>query len=688
MASINDVLKLVNERRFNELEDLWTEMITDTSVELDEYLSVTDAVHKTGDSSRATLLLELLSEHLESKKHYDKVIIILKHMLRYDRESDQIRKKLIGVYRKRYKDSVNLEEYFEYSGLSGSGPIMKAIRNFEDYVHYDVGSSFYFERYGTGQIVAVKPGKREIVIDFERKEKHFLTIDIAKGLLTPITKDHFLYVKQEEAEKLRALAIERPVEVIIMILRSFREPMPASRIKGHLEDVVDKNHLNKYWEKLRKNLEKHDNIRVTGKASKMYSYVDSIVDKESQAAEAFHNAKPREKCRLAEEYARKMPQVFEKLIPTIVQMGRRAKTEHPGIAFDLLMLFKDEKIESRLSYSFDDLLVEHEPENILRGITNPTNGARLLSYLKDKDLNRWPDIASTLLFAVNDFKIMDAVCERLSDMPDRLGDIYLRILAMPKAYQKQFHWMLRKIESGELNDFFRPNLIPKFIDSLSYVQGVRATIRKILTLKNFDEVVARAELQDARRIQESVKNSAELNDHEKSGYLRILEHYFPSMAEEKTDIIYSTAAALARKKKELEHLLTVEIPANKKEISRAREFGDLSENFEYKAAKEKQDQLYAKAKNIESELMNARVINPTLITGDAVGIGTEVSLQNTLDGSVVTYTILGRWDTDLSRNILSNEAPLAQRMMGKKVKDTVNINDIEYRIMAISRAVK
>lgn len=686
MATTDDVLKLVNERRFTEIEDLWTEMITDSNVELDEYLAVTDAVHKAGESSRATLLLELLSEHLESNRQYDKVIIILKHMLRYDRESAHIRKKLIGMYRKHYRDSVNLEEYLECSGLNGSGPIMKAIQNFEDYTHYDVGRAFYFERYGTGQIVAVKPEKKEIVVDFEKKEKHFLTIDIAKGILKPITKDHFLYVKQEDAEKLRSLAIERPVDLIMMILRSFREPMPASRIKGYLEDIVDKNQLTKYWERTRKNLEKHDNVRVTGKASKMYSYVDSIVDKESHAIEAFHSAKLREKCRLAEEYARKMPQVFEKLIPNLAQVGRLAKTEHPGIAYDLLMLFKGKKIESKLDYSLDDLLAAHAPENILRGITNPVNGPRLITYLKEKDPNRWPDTASTILFAVNDFKIMDAVSECLRDMPNRLEDIYLRILAMPKAYQKQFHWMLKKIESGELADFFRPNLIPKFVDSLSYVQGVKATMRKILTLKNFDEVVARAELPDAQRIQESVKNSTELNDHEKSGYLRILEHHFPTMAEEKTDIVYSTEAALARKQKELEHLLTVEIPANKKEISRAREFGDLSENFEYKAAKEKQDQLFAKVKNIESELMNTRIIDPAHVTTDAVGVGTEVKLQNVADGSFIAYTILGRWDTDLSRNILSNEAPLARHMLGKRVNDTVNINDIEYRIVSIRQA--
>ncbi|MDH4210376.1 MAG: GreA/GreB family elongation factor [candidate division WOR-3 bacterium] len=688
MTRIDDALRLVASRKFHELEDLWTDMITDASIEIDDYLSIGDAVQNAGDSSRAGLLLELLSDYHESKKEYETVIRIQKRMLRYDRESLQIRNKLMALYRKQYKDSLHLEDYLELSGLSSSEPIMKAIQKFEDYMRYDIGRYFFFERYGIGKVVAVKPEKKEIVVDFELKKKHFLTIDIAKGLLTPITQTHFLHVKHEDIDKLRSMAVEQPAEVVLMILRSFSEPMPALRIKGYLEGIVDKTHINKFWERVRKTLERHDNIRVTGKTSKTYSFVDSVVDKENQAIEAFHNAKLRDKYGIAEEYAHKMPGVFEQLIPHLVQLGRLVQKDHPGIALDILMLFDEKKADAQLSYSIEDLFEANAPEDILKETTNPQNGARFISYIKEKDPNRWPDIASGILFAINDFKIMDAVSEHMRDTPDKLEDIYRRILAMPKDYPRQFHWMLKKIESGALNDYFRPNLIPKFIDSLSYVQGVKATVKKILTLKSFDEVIARTELNDARRIQESVKSSTVLSEHEKSGYLRILEHYFPVMVEVKTDIIYSTEAALIRKKKELEHILTIEIPANKKEISRAREFGDLSENFEYKAAKEKQDQLYAKVKNIESELMNVRVIDPANIATDAVGVGTEVKLQNTEDESTVVYTIMGRWDTDLSNNIISNEAPLARTVLGRKINDIVNIKDIAYRIVEITPAIQ
>ena len=687
MAGIDDLLKLVAERRFDEIEDLWTDIITDDSIELDEYLSVTDAVHGTGDSARAALLLELVSDYLEAEKQHEKAIKIQKKMLRYQPESSQIRNKLISLYRKQYKNSVNIEEYLQYSGLSGSAPIMKAIQNFEDYVCYDVGSSFYFERYGMGKVVAVIPGKREIVVDFEKKKQHFLTIDIAKGLLTPITEDHFLYAKYEDSEKLKSLALERPVDLVLMILRSFPEPMSASRIKEYLRDIINEAQLGKFWERVRKHLEKHDNIRVVGKTSKTYSYVDSVADKESQAIAAFNRARLREKYELAEEYANKMPRVFEKLTPHLIEMSRLAQTDHPGIALEILMLFKEKNIETQLSYSIGDLLGKHTLENIIKDITNPQNGARFLSYIKDKYPDTWPDTASTILLVTKDFKIMDAVSELLNDAPDILEDLHRRILAMPKVHQKQFHWMLKKIESGALNHYFRPDLLPRFINSPSYVEGVKATMKKILTLKNFDDVIARANSTDAQRIHESIKNSVVFNDHEKSGYLRILEHYFPALAEDKTDIIYSTQTALTRKKKELEHILTVEIPENKKEISRAREFGDLSENFEYKSAKEKQDQLYAKVKNIEEELARVRVIDPVSINTATTGVGTEITLQNTKDGSTLVFTILGRWDTDLSNNVLSNEAPLAQNLLGKKIEDVVNIKNTEYRILEIKPAI-
>ncbi|UCD18718.1 MAG: GreA/GreB family elongation factor [candidate division WOR-3 bacterium] len=687
MPNIEQAKRLVAEGAFDRLDDLWTDLITDDSIELEQYLSIIDALKVRGKIEQASLLLELLGEHYEDRERLQCAIEVQKALLRFHEESPRIRTKLIDLYRRQYLKSAHLDDYLQQSGFDSDEPIMKAIHRLEEYLKYDIGKFFFFERYGLGKVVAVVPEKREIVLDFEKKDRHFLSIDVARGLLQPVGPNHFLFLKHVEPDRLRELAEEKPEEVVVMLLQSIREPMPASKIKGFLNGIIEQTRLNKFWEKTRKSLEKHDNIRIAGKTSKTYSYVDSAADKEDQAIKAFHKAKWEDRYGLAEEYVDKMPSIFNILIPDLTKLGRQSLKDHPGIALDILMLLQDRKPDVDLGYSIDDLLESHKPADILQELANAQHRGSFLKYMKAKAPDRWHTTAVEIFFGSEDFRVMDAVADHLSDAPQKMEEMYQRILAMPRAYPKQFHWMLKKIESGALQDHLRPNLIPRILDCTNYVPGVTAIVKRILALKKFDLIISGAEEGDAERIRDAIRDSNTLTDHEISGYLRILEHHFPNLREETADVIYATEAALARKKRELEHILSVEIPANKKEISSAREFGDLSENFEYKAAKEKQDQLYAKVKNIESELLNTRIIAAHKINTDTVNVGAVVTLQSTKDDSIVDYTIMGRWDTDLSNNIISNEAPLAQIMMGRKRGERVKIDRTEYTIIKISKAL-
>jgi transcription elongation GreA/GreB family factor len=131
----------------------------------------------------------------------------------------------------------------------------------------------------------------------------------------------------------------------------------------------------------------------------------------------------------------------------------------------------------------------------------------------------------------------------------------------------------------------------------------------------------------------------------------------------------------------------VEIPENKKEIGRAREFGDLSENFEYKAAKERQDQLYQRTRMLEADIKKTQLINHGAIDTSRVEVGTKVTLKTAETGSMISYTILGRWDTDLGRNIISNEAPVAKALIGRGINDQVIINGQTCQIVEIEKGI-
>ena len=686
MTAIEQAKQLAASREYDKLEDLWTDLITEKDIDPQEYCRITDVVKEAGELERATLLLELLSDHHESQRAYDNVLKILKHMLQYHKESPQVRRKLISIYRKKHQNSLHVEDYLELSGLSKDDPIMKAIHKFEDYVQYDIGRYFFFERYGLGQVVDVNPEKREIIVDFEKKKKHFLTLDVARGVLTPVNEHHFLYQKKENPSSLKQLASDQPAELVILLLSSIRKPLTASEIKNHLEGIIDRADINRFWERTRKILEKHDHVKVSGRATKAYTFAASAEDKKDQAIDAFHRAGIQEKYLLAEEYSAKLPAIFETLLPHLKKLVNQIKDEHPGIAVDIMMLSDTQNTSSDSIQAICEILNSSIPEVILKDMANLEHQKKVLSMLRQENPAVWSKTATELIFVNDDFRLLDALADQLQDSPEQLEDIHHKILAMPKQYPKQFHWMLRKIAAGTLDEYLRPTLIPRLIDSLDYVSGVKAVVKEILSLTRFDALLSGAKIDEASRIRDAVGKSGTLTVFEKTNFMRIIEHYFPDLAEAKPDIVYTTHAALQRKQDELEQILTVEIPENKKEIGRAREFGDLSENFEYKAAKEKQDQLYERAKAIEADLLRVKLIEPDSMKTDRVGVGTAVVLKRAEGNSLITYQILGRWDTDLEKNIISNEAPLACTMMGKKVGDPVEIEGIAYVIDRIIKA--
>jgi transcription elongation factor GreA len=126
---------------------------------------------------------------------------------------------------------------------------------------------------------------------------------------------------------------------------------------------------------------------------------------------------------------------------------------------------------------------------------------------------------------------------------------------------------------------------------------------------------------------------------------------------------------------ELRKLKSEDRPNIIKAIATAREFGDLKENAEYHAAKEKQSFIEGRIKDIDSKLSNAQVIDvTTLNVTDKVVFGSTVSLCNLDDNSEITYKIVGEDESNIEYGLLSYKAPLAKAIMGKNINDLIEFN--------------
>ena len=142
-------------------------------------------------------------------------------------------------------------------------------------------------------------------------------------------------------------------------------------------------------------------------------------------------------------------------------------------------------------------------------------------------------------------------------------------------------------------------------------------------------------------------------------------------------------------KAELHELKTVQRPWVINAIAEARAQGDLSENAEYDAAKDRQGFIEGRIKEIESKLAGAQVIDPTAVdAGGRVVFGATVALEDENSGEKVTYQIVGEDEADLKLGLVNISSPIARALIGKEVGDTAEVRAPggvrRYEIVAVS----
>ena len=140
---------------------------------------------------------------------------------------------------------------------------------------------------------------------------------------------------------------------------------------------------------------------------------------------------------------------------------------------------------------------------------------------------------------------------------------------------------------------------------------------------------------------------------------------------------------------ELDHLINVRVEENKKEISKARAFGDLSENSEYDAAKQEQAQIHARIDELKEMIANAKVVDESQIDESRISVGSIVTLFNVERDREFVYHIVGSYETDPANGKISDSSPIGAALLGAKAGDEVVVEGMRVqhlRISAVSRA--
>lgn len=150
---------------------------------------------------------------------------------------------------------------------------------------------------------------------------------------------------------------------------------------------------------------------------------------------------------------------------------------------------------------------------------------------------------------------------------------------------------------------------------------------------------------------------------------------------------YLTAEGKKQLEESLMYLKKVKRPEVAKKIGMAREYGDLSENSEYDAAKEEQAQIEAEISEKEDILLNCEIINSKNTDTNVVNLGTTVKLFDVEFEEEVVYKILGSTESDPAKGIISNNSPVGAALLGHKVGDEITLTTpggvMKYKILSI-----
>lgn len=263
-------------------------------------------------------------------------------------------------------------------------------------------------------------------------------------------------------------------------------------------------------------------------------------------------------------------------------------------------------------------------------------------------------------------------------------------------------WVIKNRTNSKYKDGIKPLITHRLLSAIFHAideEGIKSNSTKKIQLAEdvrndynlIDDLLDDADENIARDLAQSLKMIQGYTDLARKSILSRFIKVYPSIqslvegqSAAKSDTLYVSSWSLEAKEAELKDLVENKIPANKAAIQAARELGDLSENSEYKMARQDERTLNALKEKLTKEISHAQVTDFSNATTDKISVGSIVKIQSA-SGAIEVYTILGAWDSDTSKNILSYNTSLAQKLIGKQVGDELTFDRENWKILEFSR---
>lgn len=565
------------------------------------------------------------------------------------------------------------------------------------------------KNWGAGKVKSWDIQRGKVVIDFEKQSDQEMALQFAIQKTEPLDPEHFSAKKLENIDELRVLVKNDPAELVRRTLESHGGSMMLDQLDRELcGSVVPEDDYKKWWERAKKAMREQHQFSVPSKRTDpLVLRSDSLSPAEMLVTDFTDNRDPKQKIKALENLRKNLgvlageQEQVQTLVDGINAFCLKGRKLHLSTVLEFLVA-RDEIVAA-----VDGAELADSDLRLADVIT--TEHDRLTKSLKGRSAATQRAIFETFPSAFG-----EAWTEEMLGVFDEVGSRgvteiakYLQEHGADEAFHDHLRksianrslgpdaliWISREREkaSAEVFTFETGNSILNLLDRDHVADGPSKSARlKTLLMSDktlIADILADASEADARQFGRKLYGSPVFSELDKKSLMARVIKARPETQdlvtgefEKKVEGVISSRESIERRKADLDEIVKVKIPENTKEIAVARSYGDLRENFEFKAAKQMQAVLMRRKSQLEKELAHVQSTDFKNVDTSEVNIGTIVNLTDDA-GNKIQYTILGAWDSVPEKNTVSYLSNIGMALIGAKPGDRVEVSDLETEMI-------
>jgi transcription elongation GreA/GreB family factor len=469
------------------------------------------------------------------------------------------------------------------------------------------------------------------------------------------------------------------------LLESFGRPLTVGEVRDHFGGVVDDARWSSFWASARK----HPQLLVAGASrGALVSWSASADEAEETVRREFAAAEPHKKLDLARRHAKRSRELARLFAGSLAEDARAAAGRgDSALAWELSQAASRLAPEEPEAFPAESLLAGTDPGSVVGQMRDHVAREKALEEIRARR-GDWPAIFAARFLEEEDARVLSVLFEALGEDRARRDDLVRRVMRSPRIAPRAFVWLSERFGADASPDASASALFQSVVDSLRQDEfgSVRARVKAFFDPGGLavDLVRRAASEEEARELLNVLTRAAGLEEHRRGTVREALLMKFPALRAPAVNFLYATPEAIDARRGELAHLKQVELPANAEQMRAAKEHGDLTENFEYHAARQKHEYLSARIAKLVDELSRTRALEASRIDPSEVRVGTRVLLREPESGRERSATILGPWDSRPDEAIYSYESEFAAALLGKKPGERAALPEGEVEVVSIA----